>query len=894
VRGGDNPFTAVATLTLTFTTADWATPQTVTLEGQEDAIDDGDQFVTISTAAATSSDADYNGLNAADVTATTIDNDQAGLTVTPVSGLTTTEAGGTDTFTVVLNTAPIQDVTIALTAQDTSEVLVMGGDSPATPVSSITLTFTSADWSTVQTVTVVGQDDVASDGNQTSSVATGVTASTDTAYNGLNAADVSVTTSDDNTVGITVSPTAGLTTTEISGTATFSVSLNTQPIAASQVVILLVNGDTTEVSLSTTSLTFTDADWSTPQTVTLTGVDDAESDGAVLVTIQTFVDTLATTDPAYDPINPNDVTVTNLDDDGTGITVTPTTLTTSETGTSSTFNVVLSTVPTGTVSVGIVSADTNEVEVDKASLVFSSGDWATPQTVTVTGVDDGVSDGAQAVSLAVTVDSAPSDPAYAAFDPADVTVTNADDDQQIITINPTTLTTSENGTTATFSVSLSTAPADDVVVDITTNDGGLEISLDKTTLTFTTGDWATAQTVTVTGLNDGDYDGDIDVTLTFDNSGGADTSFTLVPSSITVTNLDNETTGEGTLTNPLPLDQGASLPYEGSASPNGFSYYNITNLTPGLSYLVSVSSVSDAITMSVYSDSAFTSALCSSSGSTTPLPETCLATLPAGISQIYVTVKGTAAGDGIGASYTIAVIEQPAAGEGIAGTPVNIDGGLPGYFGFVAPSGDATPDSYYEITGLNSGNAYYVMLRGLSGDVDLEVWDTANFDNTLICSGAASTITEACPTTAGYTSLFIKVVSSDVIGAFFTVDLMALPVDQGTSGSPINITGLTPYAGQNDTTVSSSASYYMIENMIPGGQATVSLTGITDDVQLIVYDDSAFTNDICTKSASQDGGRVPETCTGVTINPSGKLYIEVLYDNFSDDIGSTYDINVLQ
>ena len=64
-----------------------------------------------------STDANYNGVNAADVAVTNTDNDAAGITVTPTAGLTTTEAGGTATFTVVLNTQPTADVTIALTLE---------------------------------------------------------------------------------------------------------------------------------------------------------------------------------------------------------------------------------------------------------------------------------------------------------------------------------------------------------------------------------------------------------------------------------------------------------------------------------------------------------------------------------------------------------------------------------------------------------------------------------------------------------------------------------------------------------------------------------------------------------------------------------------------------------
>mgnify|MGYP003694250615 CR=1 FL=1 len=72
--------------------SNWNTPQTVTVTGVDDALDDGDVAYTIVTAAATSTDAIYNGINAADVAVTNTDNDASGITVTPTSGLTTTEA----------------------------------------------------------------------------------------------------------------------------------------------------------------------------------------------------------------------------------------------------------------------------------------------------------------------------------------------------------------------------------------------------------------------------------------------------------------------------------------------------------------------------------------------------------------------------------------------------------------------------------------------------------------------------------------------------------------------------------------------------------------------------------------------------------------------------------
>ena len=74
----------------------------------------------------------------------------------------TTEAGGTATFTVVLNTQPSADVTIALTSSDTTE----GTVNPAS------LTFTAANFNVAQTVTVTGVNDDLDDGNIPYSIVT--------------------------------------------------------------------------------------------------------------------------------------------------------------------------------------------------------------------------------------------------------------------------------------------------------------------------------------------------------------------------------------------------------------------------------------------------------------------------------------------------------------------------------------------------------------------------------------------------------------------------------------------------------------------------------------------------------------------------------------------------
>ena len=196
---------------LTFTAANWNVAQTVTVTGVDDLVVDGNIAYNIVTAAATSTDTNYSGVNAADVAVTNTDNDTKGITVTPTTGLTTTEAGGTANFTVVLNSQPTADVTIPLTSSNTAEGTV----------DKSSLTFTSANWNTPQTVTVTGVDDLVVDGNIAYNIVTAAATSTDTNYSGVNAADVAVTNTDNDTKGITVTPTTGLTTTEAGGTATF-------------------------------------------------------------------------------------------------------------------------------------------------------------------------------------------------------------------------------------------------------------------------------------------------------------------------------------------------------------------------------------------------------------------------------------------------------------------------------------------------------------------------------------------------------------------------------------------------------------------------------------------------------------------------------------------------
>src|SRR5206468_1306016 len=111
---------------------------------------------------------------------------------------------------------------------------------------------------------------------------------------------------------VMVSPTSGLVTTEAGGTATFTVVLTSQPTVS--VTSALSSSNTSEGTVSPASLTFTSGNWNVAQTVTVTGADDSVVDGDVGYTIVSAA--AASADPNYNGLDPADVAVTNLDNDG--------------------------------------------------------------------------------------------------------------------------------------------------------------------------------------------------------------------------------------------------------------------------------------------------------------------------------------------------------------------------------------------------------------------------------------------------------------------------------------------------------------------------------------------------------------------------------------------------
>ena len=467
---------------LTFTTMNWNAAQTVTVTAEEDDDAEADDPVTLTH---TVSGGDYASVAVDDVVVTIVDDDTAGLVLSPPS-LTVAE-GDAASYTVTLATEPSGPVTVTISGTASTDL----------SLDETSLTFTASNWNAAQTVTVTaGEDD---DG------ATDTATLVHTASGGDYAAvtaDLAVTVTDDDTAGIVLSPPT-LSVAE-GGEATYTVALSTQPSAP--VTVSITGQAGTDLTLDETSLTFTASNWSTAQMVTVTAGED--DDGAT--DTATLVHTASGGD--YGSVTA-DLAVTVTDDDTAGIVLSPPTLSVAEGG-EATYTVVLATQPSAPVTVSITGQAGTDLTLDTSSLTFTASNWSTAQMVTVTAGEDDDAIPDDPVTLAHEVSGGD----YAGVMASSVEVTIVEDDEARIDVKPLALTIVEGGI-GSYQMQLNTQPSAAVTVSIT-GQAGTDLTLDTSSLTFTASNWNAAQTVTVTAGEDDDAIPDDPVTLAHEVSGG--------------------------------------------------------------------------------------------------------------------------------------------------------------------------------------------------------------------------------------------------------------------------------------------------------------------------------------------------------------------------------------
>ena len=455
------------------------------------------------------------------------------------------------------------DATLALSSSSISE---NGGMTTATA----TLNRRSAQATTVTVQGVAGAFTVGSGAASRIVIAAGATSSPDgvalTAVdNAVDAADRQVTVTavlanghgvgtvsgaaltltDDDTAGIAASPatSAGsrLETTESGGTATFTVKLATEPTG--DVEIGVASSDTSEGTVGPSTLTFTASDWSTAQTVTLTGVDDAAADGNRDYTVTLTIDQTNTADSNYDALSAVTVYARNRDNEF-GLNVGAVTGQATEAGGQSTFTVALRTQPMAAVTVSVASQDTSEGSVSPPSLTFATGGWNTAQTVTVTGANDSIDDGT--VTWQVRLDPASGDGNYDTSSvEEDVSVTTTDDDGPpgvTLTLNPASIAESGTGNVATVTARLSHPSGAATTVTVTGVSGFYAAGTDAAIVIPAGSTQAASDTATIVAVDNAtdapDRTGTVTASITNARAAADSTTMAVTGASLTVRDDD--------------------------------------------------------------------------------------------------------------------------------------------------------------------------------------------------------------------------------------------------------------------------------------------------------------------------------------------------------------------
>jgi Bacterial Ig domain/Calx-beta domain len=531
-------------------TAGWNVGVPITIVGQNDAgATSTNDAYNLNIINRTSTDGNYNSTTTVQnvVTITNIDSSTRGAIVTPTT-LTINENAGEGLFTVSLTRAPAGGETVTIPLSCVSSLVLIDDyiDTGDTPSNSMSLSFNSANFNSPRTIRVTAVDNSIDATDATATITTGATASSfggASLYHNITVADVTVMVTDNDTRGVTLNPTAGLTTTESGGQATFFVVLNSQPTVGTVTVTLRTN-DSTEGQIragvsgavaNTVPLTFTAANWSIPQIISVVGQDDNTADGPINYTVDVQTITATAGDYTSGVPLPTAVTISNADNDAVGVLLSKTTMALNEAspGNSDTYTIRLTSQPASNVEITFAAGNAARVDTDNGTsgeqlkvrftptgvstpTVYANGlevNWDVPLTIYVTAYDDAIADGIHKAYMTHQLTSA--DLSYNGLTANAVEATITDNDNAGITTSPNTvaldprLTTKEDGSIEdTLSIVLATQPRGNVTVLLSTDQPD-EAVIVPDRLTLKPGDYnnTALHTVQIQGVNDNVADG---------------------------------------------------------------------------------------------------------------------------------------------------------------------------------------------------------------------------------------------------------------------------------------------------------------------------------------------------------------------------------------------------
>ena len=378
---------SISSSSLTFKSSNWNTDQTVTFTAIDDHIANGDLdfSITINTSSA---DSRFNDIKNT-VQVKIKDNDEVGI-VHDDSSITLNE-GQSVVRTFKLKSQPLADVILNISSEHDDKLTI----------SSKQLIFTSSNWNINQSVTFTAINDNIASGDLSFNIKI-KSSSTDALYNNIPENVIPITIKDDDIAGIIYDSASVNLNEGQSITRTFR--LKSQP--TSNVTLSISSNNSSRLSISKSSLTFTASNWNIDQSVIFTAIDNSIDDGDTTVSV-TIKSTSADTN--YNNLS-SGFTIAVKDNDASGI-ITDTTSATINEGQYITRSFKLKSQPKANVTLNISSNDTNSrLSISKSSLVFTESNWNIEQSVVFTAIDNNIKD--DDADVLVTIKSSSTDLSY--------------------------------------------------------------------------------------------------------------------------------------------------------------------------------------------------------------------------------------------------------------------------------------------------------------------------------------------------------------------------------------------------------------------------------------------------------------------------------------------------
>lgn len=295
ISSDHNDKLTISSKQLILTSSNWHINQSVIFTAIDDNIASGDLSFNIKIKPS-STDVLYNNIPENIISVTIKDDDIAGIIYDSTSAIL--NEGQYITRAFKLKSQPTSDVTLNISSNNSSRI----------SISKPSLIFTASNWNTEQSVKFTAIDNNIYDGDVTVSVNIKST-SADIYYNNLSSG-FAITVKDNDTSGIIADTTPTTITEGQHITRTFK--LKSQP--TSDVMLNISSNDTnSRLSISKSSLVFTESNWNIEQSVVFTAIDNniKDDDVDVLVTIKS-----SSTDLSYNNLT-STYTITVKDNDVT-------------------------------------------------------------------------------------------------------------------------------------------------------------------------------------------------------------------------------------------------------------------------------------------------------------------------------------------------------------------------------------------------------------------------------------------------------------------------------------------------------------------------------------------------------------------------------------------------